>query len=93
MDNKNDKNHFFDPEMQSIWKHFVSHFRNQNSAASYQSDTIEFLEFTEKSFLETTASDVENYYAIQQKKINESESGIPCSRQTAGRRCLPDNLR
>lgn len=29
---------------------------------------IEFLEFTEKSFLETTASDVENYYAIQQKK-------------------------
>lgn len=46
MDNKNDKNHFFDPEMQSIWKHFVSHFRNQNSAASYQSDTIEFLEFT-----------------------------------------------
>lgn len=22
-----------------------------------------------------------------------SESGIPCSRQTAGRRCLPDNLR
>ena len=73
MDNKNDKNHFFDPEMQSIWKHFVSHFRNQNSAASYQSDTIEFLEFTEKSFLETTASDVENYYAIQQKKINEKE--------------------
>ena len=73
MDNKNDKNHFFDPEMQSIWKHFVSHFRNQNSAASYRSDTIEFLEFTEKSFLETTASDVENYYAIQQKKINEKE--------------------
>ena len=73
MDNKNDKNHFFDPEMQSIWKHFVSHFRNQNSAASYRSDTIEFLEFIEKSFLETTASDVENYYAIQQKKINEKE--------------------
>lgn len=73
MDNKNDKNHFFDPEMQSVWKHFVSHFRNQNSAASYQSDTIEFLEFTEKSFLETTASDVENYYAIQQKKIKEKE--------------------
>ena len=48
-------------------------FRNQNSAASYRSDTIEFLEFTEKSFLETTASDVENYYAIQQKKINEKE--------------------
>ena len=68
-----DKNYFFTPEMQTIWKHFISHFKNQNSAASYQSDTIEFLEFVQKSFLEVTAADVEDYYNTQQKKIKEKE--------------------
>lgn len=68
-----DKNYFFIPEMQTIWKHFISHFKNKNSAASYQSDTIEFLEFVQKSFLEVTASDVESYFNLQQEKIKEKE--------------------
>ena len=65
-------NHYFlEKRMQEIWKNFISHFKNIGTAASYQSDLMEIMEYLEKGFLEITNEDVKEYFNYQMSKVDQ----------------------
>lgn len=55
-----------------IWIDFVKHFKNKNSAISYESDINEYLNYIKKDFLLQTSQDAELFY---QYLIQKSDSG------------------
>ena len=57
--------------LKKIWEGFTASFKNEITKASYQSDVIEFLDFTEKDFTEITDNDVKQYFEYLQKKVFE----------------------
>lgn len=57
---------------QVIWPAFVAHFKNKNSAISYESDINEYLNFMQKDFLLQTSGDAEQFY---QYLIQKSDAG------------------
>lgn len=63
--------YFSDEQLQEIWCDFTAHFKNSITAASYQSDISELLEYLQKNFLQITASDVKEYFEFQKQKIEE----------------------
>ena len=62
---------FTEDKMQVIWNHFISHFKNPGTSASYQSDLIEIMDFLDKSFLQFTNADIRRYFEAQEEKINQ----------------------
>ena len=62
--------YFTQKKMQEIWNNFICHFKNDNTAASYQSDLTEIMEFLQKDFLEISQEDAKKYYDMQRKKVD-----------------------
>lgn len=61
--------YFSQEKMQQIWKNFIEHFKNPETASSYQSDLIEIMEIFQKNFLELTSHDVKEYFQMQMDKV------------------------
>lgn len=64
---------FCNKQLQLIWKDFIAHFRGNSTAASYQSDIVDFLEFVQKDFIRISSSDVRNYFEYQKKRVNDGK--------------------
>lgn len=54
-----------------IWPDFITHFKSETTAASYQADIMEIMRYFEKDFLEINKKDVSVYFEHLQKKVED----------------------
>ena len=52
-----------------IWPEFLAHFKSETTKASYETDSIEFMHFMKKDFLEMEQKDVAEYFGYLQEKV------------------------
>ncbi len=56
---------------QLIWPDFTAHFRSHTTAASYQADIVEIMEYFQKDFLEIREEEVKEYFEILSHKVEQ----------------------
>ena len=56
---------------QLIWPDFTAHFRSHMTAASYQADIVEIMEYFQKDFLEIREEEVKEYFEILSHKVEQ----------------------
>lgn len=57
---------------QVIWKDFTAHFKSDTTAASYEADLSEIMDYFEKDILEIGKEDIKEYYEAMQNKITQN---------------------
>lgn len=58
---------------QVIWADFIVHFKSHTTAASYQTDIAEIMEYFQADFLQIRNEKVKEYYEVLQNKVREDE--------------------
>lgn len=56
-----------------IWQDFTAHFRSETTAASYQADILEVMEYFQKDFLELGCREAHSYFEYLQEKVREKK--------------------
>lgn len=57
---------------QVIWTDFTAHFRSSTTAASYEADLSEVMNYFEKDFIQIGQADIKEYYEMMQNKITQN---------------------
>ena len=56
---------------QVIWPDFTAHFRSHTTAASYQADITEIMEYFRKDFLDIRQKEVKEYFEVLSHKVEQ----------------------
>lgn len=55
---------------EQIWRDFTAHFKSATTAASYQTDLDELMNYFQKDFLQIGPEDICEYFHYMQKRVN-----------------------